>query len=199
MWKFFCIVVCAIAGVVWVAQTPINVHGGKPEGIRVQAHLAGWLVYDNVLPEAEANRMALWLGLGILGAGLAVGIGVGVLLVVIASTAFRRGWLPSWLVLPEWIPVSLLAAMLGFVVGAAGLTNSTSNPDGTQTVTVYRYGYQIYQVTGPRGTFEWVHSAFLFGLGGLMALISGLIAFLLWRFFGAPSMSEKPRNDLQKT
>jgi hypothetical protein len=131
-----------------------------------------------------------WLGLGVLGTGFVAGAVVGLLLVAVGSLAFRRGWLPSWLLLPEWLPAALLGAMFCFVLGAAGRTNTRDNLDGTQTVTVHRYGLQVYQTTGPTGTLNWVHDAFLYGLGGVAALIGGLLVALVWRRFGT---SDSPR------
>jgi hypothetical protein len=192
MWKVFWLTVFGIIGGAWAVQSPVTVqHDENAGGTRVQASLAGWLVYDRLVPEADADRTVLWLGLGILGTGVVAGAGVGTLLVASASAAFRRGWLPRWLLLPEWLPAALLAALPCFLLGAAGLTNTADNGDGTQTVTVYRYGLQVYQITGPRGTLNWVHAAFLFGLGGLTALIGGVVGYLLWRRFSTPASTQE--------
>jgi hypothetical protein len=192
MWKVFWVIVFSIVGVGWIARAPVTVHSeGKAGGARVQARLAGRLVYDRVLPESDVDRTVLWLGRGVLGGGLVAGAGVGLLLVAVGSLAFQRGWLPSWLLLPEWLPVALLAGFFCFVLGAAGRTNTRDNMDGTQTVTVHRYGLQVYQTTGPTGTLNWVHDAFLYGLGGAAALLGGLVALLLWRRFATPASPRK--------
>jgi hypothetical protein len=192
MWKLFWVVVFSIAGVAWAAQAPITVEREGPAGgARVRAYFAGWLVYDHLLPEADVDPTARWLGLGILGTGLVAGAVVGLLLAALGAAAFRRGWFPRWLLLSEGLAAALLAAMPCFLLGAAGLTHTADNGDGTQTVTVYRYGFQVYQTTGPRGTLDGVHAAFLFGLGGVAALIGGGVGFLLWRWLAAPVSSGK--------